>query len=141
MRAAPFENAESIQTTKSEFRNLLNNILRTNRELGEYIGEHQDTNDQITSEMDMIRALSIEERKSHYLSHRIDQQRRWYTVKAAYNKKMQRIWFSAVVIAQVLAVACVLARIAYPDWAYWPTDTLVLIASFCISWTGNHPIN
>ncbi|WP_162812568.1 DUF4231 domain-containing protein, partial [Vibrio cholerae] len=94
MRAAPFENAESIQTTKSEFRNLLNNILRTNRELGEYIGEHQDTNDQITSEMDMIRALSIEERKSHYLSHRIDQQRRWYTVKAAYNKKMQRIWFS-----------------------------------------------
>ncbi|ENM3796857.1 DUF4231 domain-containing protein [Vibrio cholerae] len=135
MRAAPFENAEFVQTTKSEFRNLLNNILRTNRELGEYIGEHQDTNDQITSEMDMIRALSIEERKSYYLSHRIDQQRRWYTVKAAYNKKMQRIWFSAVVIAQALAVACVLARIAYPDWAYWPTDTLVLIASFCISWT------
>ena len=135
MRAAPFENAISEKKTKSEFRNLLKNILRTNRELGDYIGEHQDTNDQITREMDQVRALSIEERKRCYLEHRIDEQRIWYTIKAYYNKKMQRNWFFAVVVAQALAIACVLARIAYPDWSYWPTDILVLIVSLCISWT------
>ncbi|WP_439147104.1 DUF4231 domain-containing protein [Vibrio sp.] len=135
MRAAPFENAESVHSIKSEFRNMLNSILRTNRELGDYIGEHQDTNDQITNEMNQVRALSIEERKGYYLSNRIDEQRTWYTTKAAYNKKMQRVWFAAIVIAQAAAIGCVLARIAYPDWQYWPTDTLVLIASFCISWS------
>ena len=135
MRAAPFENVESVQTNKSEFRNLLNNILRANRELGECIGGHQDTNEQITCEMDQVRALSVEERKNYYLNHRIDEQRIWYATKAAHNKKMQRIWFTAIVLAQAAAIGCVLARIAYPDWQYWPTDTLVLIASLCISWT------
>ena len=135
MRAAPFENADSVHSTKSEFRNLLNSILRTNRELGDFIGEHQDTNEQITTEMNQIRALSIEERKAYYLRNRIDEQRSWYTTKAAYNKKKQRAWFAAIIVAQAAAIGCVLARIAYPDWQYWPTDTLVLIASFCISWS------
>ncbi|HIF9455031.1 TPA: DUF4231 domain-containing protein [Photobacterium damselae] len=135
MRAAPFENAESVHIIKSEFRNLLNSILRTNRELGDYIGEHQDTNDQITNEMDQVRALSVEERKRYYIKHRVDEQRLWYATKASYNKKMQRVWFTAIVIAQASAITCVLARIAYPNWTHWPTDTLVLIASFCISWT------
>ncbi|WP_035024534.1 DUF4231 domain-containing protein [Enterovibrio calviensis] len=135
MRAAPFKNSESVNSIKSEFRNLLNNILRTNRELGDFIGEYQDTNEQITSTMDQVRSLSIEARKAYYLTNRIDEQRSWYTTKAAYNKKKQRVWFAAIIIAQAAAIGCVLARIAYPCWQYWPTDTFVLIASFCISWS------
>ncbi|CAH8242701.1 conserved membrane hypothetical protein [Vibrio aestuarianus] len=135
MRAAPFENAESVHLIRSQFRNLLNSILGANRELGNVIGEHQDTNEQITSEMNQVRALSVEDRKAYYLSNRIDEQRTWYTTKAAYNKKKQRVWFAAIIVAQAAAVGCVLIRIAYPEWQYWPTDTLVLIASFCISWS------
>ncbi len=135
MRAAPFADAESLHMPKAEFRNMLKNIIRSNRELGNSIGAHQDTNDQISTEMDKIRALTVEERKNYYVTNRIDDQRQWYVKKAAYNKKMHHRWFMILVIAQAIAIICVLTRIAYPDWSYWPTDTLVLFASFCISWT------
>lgn len=141
MRSAQFKDAESVRVPKAEFRNMLNNIIRTNRELGDSIGEHEDTNEQITNEMNLIRSLELDERKSYYLKNRIDEQRKWYTTKAAYNKKMQRWWFAGLIAAQALAIACVLSRIAYPDWNYWPTDTLVLIASFCISWTQTKKFN
>lgn len=134
MRSSPFESVESEHAIRSKFRNMLNMILRTNQELGDYIGEHQDTNDQITNEMNQIRSFSLSKRKDYYLKNRIDEQRTWYATKAGYNKKMQRIWFIAIVIAQAGAISCVLARIAYPEWQYWPTDTLILITSFCISW-------
>ncbi|TVO39444.1 DUF4231 domain-containing protein [Vibrio algivorus] len=134
MRAVPFGDAASVHSRRSEFRNMLNNILRTNNELGEYIGEHQDTNEQITTEMNSIRALSLDERKAVYLKNRIDEQRQWYAQKASNNKKMQRRWFCAISATQLAAISCVLLRIAYPDWLYWPTDTFVLLASFCISW-------
>lgn len=135
MKAAPFADAESLHMSKAEFRNMLKNIIRSNRELGDSMGAHQDTNDQISFEMDQIRGLTVEERKNYYVANRIDEQRQWYVKKAAYNKKMHQRWFICLVIAQALAIICVLTRIAYPDWSYWPTDTLVLFASFCISWT------
>lgn len=134
MRAVPFEDAESVQAPRAEFRNMLESIIRTNRELGDSISEHEDTGEQVTVEMNNIRALSLDDRKKYYLSNRIDEQRKWYATKAVYNRKMQKRWFFALIVSQSLAVVCALTRIAYPDWAYWPTDTLVLIASFCIAW-------
>lgn len=135
MRSAPFSDAESLHIPKAEFRNMLKSIIRSNRELGDAIALHQDTNEQITTEMEQIRALTVTERKNFYVSNRIDDQRQWYVKKAAYNKRMHQRWFMCLVIAQALAIACVLIRIAYPEWSYWPTDTLILFASFCISWT------
>lgn len=135
MRSMPFEDAQSVQIPRTEFRNMLNRILRANRELGESISEHENTNEQITVEMNNIRSLSLEERREYYLQNRIDEQRKWYTTKAAHNKKMQKRWFITLILAQGLAFICTLIRIAYPEWLYWPTDTLILIASFCIAWT------
>ncbi len=134
MRSTPFMDAQSVQIPKSEFRNMLHEIIRTNRELGGAIGEHQDVGDQITEDMDDTRALNMQERVDFYLRNRIDEQRRWYTTKAAHNKKMQKYWFAALLIAQFSAVCCVLVRIAYPEWKYWPTDVFVVLAAFIISW-------
>ncbi|WP_257788651.1 DUF4231 domain-containing protein [Shewanella psychrophila] len=134
MRATPFEDASRIQIPKSEFRSMLSNILKNNRELGESIGEHEDTGDQITSEMNRIRMLSTKERLDFYVEHRVDDQRLWYTKKAAYNKRMHKRWFIALIAAQFLALTSVLLRIAFPEWELWPTDVFVVIASFAIGW-------
>ncbi|MBQ4851405.1 DUF4231 domain-containing protein [Pseudoalteromonas sp. MMG012] len=134
MRASPFENADAVQIPKTEFRNLLNGIIKANRELGEAISEHEDTGGQITDEMNEVRSLCLEQRKDYYLKFRVDEQRLWYTKKAAFNKKKQRHWFVCLISTQLLAILCVLLRIAYPEWNYWPTDVLVVMAAFVIGW-------
>ncbi|WP_191117951.1 DUF4231 domain-containing protein [Vibrio campbellii] len=134
MRAAPFVDARSIQQPNAEFRNMLESILRSNHDLGGQLSEAEDTSEQISNEMKSIRELSLEARVNYYLEFRIDEQRSWYAKKAKENKTKHTIWFGLLVTFQLLAVMCVLARIAYPDWKFWPTDTFVVIAACAVSW-------
>lgn len=135
MRADPYPDDISIQIPKSNFRNMLTQIIRSNSELGEIILSHQNTDEQITSSMKYIRKMDLEDRKSYYLQHRIDEQRLWYATKASDNNKMHSRWFKGLMFAQSCALLCVLLRIAYPEWQYWPTDVFALSAAFIISWT------
>ncbi|MHA2940214.1 DUF4231 domain-containing protein [Vibrio sp. RC27] len=135
MRAAPYTDDVSIQVPNSRFRNMLTQIIRSNSELGEVVQDHQNTNDQVTSAMTSIRKMTLEDRKSYYLQHRIDEQRLWYATKASDNNKMHSRWFMGLMFAQGCALLCVLLRIAYPEWQYWPTDVFALGAAFIISWT------
>ncbi len=135
MRSAPYGDDVSTQVPNSNFRNMLSQIIRDNKELGKVVLDHQNTDEQITSSMKNIRKMSLEDRKSYYLEHRIDEQRQWYATKASYNNKMHGRWFFSLMLAQGSALFCVLLRIAYPEWQYWPTDVLALGAAFIISWT------
>lgn len=135
MRANPYTDDVSIQVPNSNFRNMLTQIIRGNSELGEVVQDHQSTNEQVTDSMKDIRKMNLEERKSYYLQHRIDEQRRWYATKASDNNKLHSRWFKALMLAQGSALLCVLLRIVYPEWQYWPTDVFALGAAFIISWT------
>lgn len=135
MRAAPYTDDVAIQIPNSNFRNMLTQIVKSNNELGEVVQDHQSTDEQITNAMKDIRKMNLEDRKSYYLQHRIDEQRRWYATKASDNNKMHGRWFIALMLAQSSALVCVLLRIAYPEWQYWPTDVLALGAALIISWT------
>ena len=134
MRSSPFDDADKIQIPKSVFRNMLVGILKANKELGSEISSCDDTGEQITVKMNSVRSSKLNERKDFYLKNRVDEQRHWYALKAAYNKRMQKWWFASLVIAQFIAFLCVILRIAYPEWKYWPTDVFVVIAAFSISW-------
>ncbi len=134
MRAAPFEDADSIVIPRGEFRNHLKSVLETNRHIGERVPPDSAANAQITPSMEATRALGLDERKSYYDTHRIREQRRWYQSKATSNKRRGFGWVVACVVVYALAIASVLLRIAYPEWKLWPTEPLIVAASSMLGW-------
>jgi len=135
MKAEPFLDATSIKEVNTIFRNLLSEILHSNNQLGELLGGAISASEQLSSKMEDIRRSSLENRKSVYLNERVDEQRKWYANKSGYNKHHGRRFFALLVFFQILAISCVLLRIAYPEWKMWPTNVFVVLAGSVLTWT------
>jgi hypothetical protein len=134
MKAEPFLDATSIKEVNAVFRNMLNEILRSNNQLGEVLGGEISTSDQLSKKMELTRTSSLENRKSVYLKDRVDEQRKWYAYKSGINKRDSKRFFILLVCLQIIAIALVLARIAYPEWKVWPTDIFVVMAGGVLTW-------
>ena len=135
MRAEPFSDADNVEQPKSEFRNHLMEILKTNRFIGDRMPPDSAAKEQIPDSMQDVRALSLEERKAFYLKHRIQEQREWYASKAGANKRAGKRWGRIAVGAYVVAIGLALARIALPNWELWPIEPVLVFASAIIGWT------
>lgn len=134
LRASPFEDVSDVRVRRSEFRNHLREILRANRFIGDRIPPDSAADDQITSSMDDIRALSLEQRKQFYMEHRIREQRKWYTDKAGYNKLAAKRWVIACTTIYAGAIVLLVVRPSVPEWNIWPFEPLIVLASSIIGW-------
>lgn len=134
MKTEPFLDTEKRKEVNSIFRNILNEILQTNNQLGDLLGGEVSSEEQITQYMEVTRSYSLDERKEFYLKNRIDEQRKWYALKSAENKRNGARFFYLLVLLQSLAIVCVLLRIAYPSWWLWPTDVFVVAAGGVLTW-------
>jgi hypothetical protein len=134
MGAAPFADGPPLQDARAEFRNQLYRTFDANRATAEKIDHNWSADDQITDEMDRIRALSLDEKKKYYAAHRLNDQRTWYRRKAGENNRSARNWVIAAVVAYVLAFALVLARIRFPDWEFWGIGPIIVFAASLIGW-------
>ncbi len=134
MKADPFLDASSLKEVNAIFRNLLNEILKSNNQLGDVLGGDVSATDQLSKYMEDVRLSSLENRKKIYLNDRIDEQRKWYADKSGYNKRQSKKFFIFLVVLQIAAIGLVLARIAYPTWQYWPTDVFVVMAGGVMTW-------
>jgi hypothetical protein len=135
MRAEPFGDVDNVTVKRAEFRDHLKAILQANREIGHRIPPDSAANDQITTSMEQARALSLEERKTLYENHRINEQREWYAGKATSNRRASRRWLLAGVCAYATAILFSLLRIAYPEQKIWPIEPLIVVASSIVGWT------
>lgn len=68
--------------------------------------------DQITSEMRALRAQPLEQRKRAYESGRLEDQRSWYSGKAAWNRQRRVAWQLALVAFEIVGLLGAIARIA-----------------------------
>ncbi len=134
MKADPFLDASSLKEVNAIFRNLLNEVLRSNNQLGEVLGGEVSASEQLSSIMEETRSSSLENRKKIYLKDRVDEQRKWYADKSGLNKRNGRRFFILLVCLQVIAIVLVLSRIAYPTWGIWPTDVFVVMAGGVLTW-------
>jgi len=134
MKAEPFSDTEKRKEVNSIFRNMLNEILKTNNQLGDLLGGKISSDEQITNKMEDVRNHSLQDRKEIYLKSRIDEQRKWYALKSSENKRNGTKFFYFLVALQILAIMCVLLRIAYPVWGVWPTDVFVVGAGGIVTW-------
>ncbi|MCV6590292.1 MAG: DUF4231 domain-containing protein [Marinobacterium sp.] len=134
MKTEPFLEAGKRKEVNSIFRNLLNDILKTNNQLGDLLGGEVSSEEQITKIMEETRSFELDKRKGFYLKYRIDEQRKWYALKSSENKRKGKRFFYLLVLLQSLAITCVLLRIAYPSWGLWPTDVFVVAAGGILTW-------
>lgn len=132
MRAHPFEDTDSIDIPKANFRNLLRDILKANR----HIAENLETTDseQVTDSMIKIRHLPLEERISYYLKHRIDDQRTWYSKKSKANKKSLRFWIVATMLIYIGATISLNADQLGFVPATYAFDPLIVLVTSAIGW-------
>jgi ribosomal protein S17E len=135
MHATPFQNSTGgEQQAKAELRNQLHSIFDENRTTAEKITSDWSGNDQITAGMDVIRNKNRRDRMAYYLTNRVDEQRRWYALKARQNKDRAKFWVGISVVAYVFGGTLALCRIAYPTWQYWPIEPLIVIAASVVGW-------
>jgi conflict system pore-forming effector with SLATT domain len=134
MRAQPFAGTYELIVARAEFRNHLRALFDDNKKIVEMVASDWSDGDQITSEMDRIRGLSLDERKSLYTSDRVREQRSWYSRKAGENKGNACKWVSIGVAAYVLAIGLALSRIEFPDWHVWPIEPVIVFASSLVGW-------
>jgi len=132
MHAAPFNKPE--QESRAEFRNQLHLVVDDNRSTAQKITNDRSGKDQITAKAENIRAQKRADRLDFYVANRIDQQRNWYSKKSQHNKTAARNWVIGSATSYLLAGFLTLARIAYPNWSYWPIEPLIVIAASIIGW-------
>jgi hypothetical protein len=130
-RAEPFDGPDELD--RSLFSQKLRQIVEQNKDVAQRQIPEQEAV-QITSEMDRIRALTLEGRVKHYCCARVGEQLRWYATKAAFNQTVVRRFFFALVLVNFLAMAFAIGRVRFPSAPYWPTDVLVTLAASLLAW-------
>lgn len=134
MRGQPYGSDDPDAKTRAEFRENLAEILRTNEFLGQETDSHSLADRLVTPEMDEVRALDWRERMAVYSENRINDQRTWYKNKADFNKKRARLWTAVGVVIYGTAIAIVIAKIARPEFDFWPEEPLTVLASALVGW-------
>lgn len=132
MRAEPYD-CPDIESRKKLLSDL-QLILNQNREVTKELSDKSATHDAINNKMELIKGMDLQGRKSIYKKLRIRDQLRWYTLKAAINRKENRRYFILLVVVNTMAVVCVLLRIGFPSWKYLPTQILAVCAASTVSW-------
>lgn len=133
MKALPFDNKDETLARHFFLQNL-RVLLKQHQELGHIFGPSAARQDSISPRMAEIRNMSLPDRKSIYLSFRVDDQRDWYSKKAIQNKNYALLWFFIMCVAQALAILCLLIRITEPTWNYLPTSVFIVIAGSALTW-------
>jgi hypothetical protein len=88
----------------------------------------------ITNDMRNYRSKNINERKELYLTHRIREQKKWYTDKATYNRKRYNRWFAAIIMWQSLAIISIVYLIKVPLSNFKLVGVFTTLASATIGW-------
>lgn len=133
MKAQPYDNTDEVLARHFLLQSL-REILEQNKELGQIFDPRAATKAAISERMSEIRNLNLDDRKSIYLTSRVDDQRDWYARKAGQNKKGALFWFIFLCVAQALALICVLVKIAKPEWHYLPISILLIMAGSALTW-------
>lgn len=89
----------------------------------------------ITQEMSRVRLLPIHEKKHYYKNYRVDEQLNWYIEQTASNKQGRICWFTLMIIFQIGALVCVVAKLNLPDIKPIPTGLFTTLAGIALSWT------
>lgn len=129
MHVPPFSDAKSDVT----FIDALRNIQQSRPSL-RLAADATGPLDQITRHMQSLRAVPFGERRSTYMSDRIEDQLVWYSEKARSNGRYGSGWFWTTALLQIAALALVIAKVGGLI-SLSPASMLMTIAASATAWS------
>ncbi len=130
MKAEPYDNDSAADR---KFTKSLKELLDSNKEVSKQ-SFHQANTDQVTQSMQATRMLSLADRKTLYQNTRIDDQLKWYTRKALYNKRHATGYFISIIALNILAIGFAISKLSFPNATNWPTDIFIAATGAVIAW-------
>ena len=88
----------------------------------------------VTDKMIELRKLGMFDRKQNYIQNRVEDQKKWYSNKAEFNKSKYNFWFGIIIASQAIALVSVIFLIKFPKNDYNFIGLFTTIASSAISW-------
>lgn len=114
MRSEDFEDGISETEAKKRFQDKIKAIKNQFADLNKVMNTNNLNLPIITSEMERVRKLSLNERKDFYLDSRIQSQIEWYSSKAENNIFWGNFWFYIIISLQFLALVSIVYLIKCP---------------------------
>jgi len=132
--AEPYFNALSEHEVDLQFTSDLRKVLGERKYLSYSLGNTDTGGEQISEKMRQVRKRPVEERKKIYLTERIEDQKRWYSGKANYNKGAKDKWFFAIALSQIIAFLSIICFIRWPQFVPNLTPFFAALAISFIAW-------
>lgn len=133
MRAGPYEDSDDLETMRRKFLADIKAILIQNQDLASELCNTATLQDAITPKMIEVRALPVGDRLAIYRQERIQDQAKWYTKKAVFNRKRASYWFRASVLIHAVAIIMLLVRFKDPSLGL-PVGVASSLASAVLTW-------
>jgi hypothetical protein len=116
------------------FISFLSSLLKSRERFASRLGGRVAIDQQITDKMRRIRNLLLEDRKTVYLTERIDNQRRWYSNKAEGSSRSAKKLFGAMIVCQVFALISAIVIVRWPESPVNPTGAFINLAIAVLAW-------
>jgi hypothetical protein len=132
MRLEPFEDDT---TCDQKFIEELDAIREARSGLQFRVGALGEEAEQITPRMREVRQMSVEKRRDLYVKERLDDQAKWYVGKSEDNRRLANRLFWAALVAQFIALALAVWRVAVPFAGLSLVGPLLALAAAFTAWT------
>ncbi|MEP0314003.1 MAG: DUF4231 domain-containing protein [Hyphomonas sp.] len=131
----PFGLSLGAAKAEEDFLTDLDQILDANAHVRDRIRSFPVSGNQISDEMRRIRSQALDQRKSNYLSERIQDQKNWYQKKSDWNDRKFRVWVTFAIVIHVAAISYVLFATPKLLQAFsLPVEFLLVSASAVLGW-------
>jgi len=138
MCSEPYD--ESYEKSEQELRSRIVDLLA---EHGDRIPSKlsvADTSVIVTRHMGNVRSMPWPEKLDYYVEKRVEDQLRWYSMKATKNEEAAQIWFERLIACQLFACAFVMLRVPFPSTS-WLIGLALIGAGAISAWAQAKKFN
>lgn len=129
-----FEDSLSKAEVSNIFIDRLKELSNGFKDLNKYLDANILSLPVITQKMESLRGLTTIDRKDFYLKERINEQKKWYSNKAEFNKTKYNIWFWIIISSQFLSLLSIIILIKNPTLDWNLVGLFTTISAAAISW-------
>ena len=131
MGARPFEHSNG---DRAQLRQILTELLETNRDLGGQFDSETAAGDQVTEGMEALRTLPPLERLQAYMNRRVENQLSWYVRKSQGHKAWGLVMACILGALYIAAFGVLATRVLEPSWIFAHPDPIIVLAASVLGW-------
>lgn len=133
MGTAPFQ-PDTGHDADASFIAELDEIRKARAGIDEHLSGRATDAKPISDFMRRIRASDLASRKTTYLQDRVRDQKTWYAVKAAWNKRRKSLWYWIGLSLQAAALVLAILAAVYGPFAFNAVGVLMTLAASATAW-------